>query len=229
MEMTEDVATLVLADNAAQSLALTLDGLRSASRFDAHMDMLTWLILDGIMNREDDDIPPTGELETLRDSSRGLPRPLLALMLGHVKIWAHAEGPEVRLRGERHGTAAPRRLLPRAAEGVVRRLVPRSPAPEEIIVTAAVNHVVNHAGIEFLPRTSVATEQSVGAIVEAYLATSGALGAEELRAGIHDAGHPPADTQQKLLDLEATIERGVVAALSGEPIDAGELRESLGV
>ena len=39
-EMTDEVSELVLADNAQQALALTLDGLRSAARYDGFVDFV---------------------------------------------------------------------------------------------------------------------------------------------------------------------------------------------
>ena len=90
-EMTDEVSDLVLADNEQQALALTLDGLRSASLYDDYVAFVDDLVVAGILNRDDDGVPTRDALllsNPARD--RGLPRPLLAVMMGHVKNWAQA-------------------------------------------------------------------------------------------------------------------------------------------
>ncbi|HYK88454.1 MAG TPA: NAD-glutamate dehydrogenase domain-containing protein, partial [Acidobacteriota bacterium] len=56
-EMTEEVASLVLADNDNQSCALTLDALRSAARYDEFVGMVENMAASGFINRQDESIP----------------------------------------------------------------------------------------------------------------------------------------------------------------------------
>ena len=55
--MTDEVSELVLADNAGQALALSLDGIRSARHFDAWVDLTQDLVAAGILDRNDDAVP----------------------------------------------------------------------------------------------------------------------------------------------------------------------------
>src|SRR5207244_3612012 len=73
-EMTEEVAALVLADNANQSRALTLDGMRSAARYEEFVNVLEDMIAAGVVNRADEAIPSKEELLANSQRQRGLPR-----------------------------------------------------------------------------------------------------------------------------------------------------------
>ena len=86
MEMTEEVAALVLADNANQARAITLDGMRSAARYEEFVALIENMLGAGVLNRVDDAIPTQAELLSSPERKRGLPRPLLAVLLGHTKI-----------------------------------------------------------------------------------------------------------------------------------------------
>ena len=72
-EMTDEVGELVLADNENQARALTLDGLRSAARYEEFVAFIADLVGAGVLNRLDDAIPAGDELLALPTRERGLP------------------------------------------------------------------------------------------------------------------------------------------------------------
>ncbi|MGH9336001.1 MAG: NAD-glutamate dehydrogenase domain-containing protein, partial [Vicinamibacteria bacterium] len=232
MEMTEDVARLVLEDNAAQALALTLDGRRSAARYEELVDLVYELITSGVLDRVGNDVPSRKELLESGTRERGLPRPLLALVLGHVKIWAfscilQSDFPESEealpfLRGY-----FPERLQPFASS------FGEHPLKREIIATAAANHVVNHAGVDFLSRMTKATGASIGEVVKAYVASSRLVSAREMREKVLSSGRSAVEIQTVLLELEEHLESATLRTLQGdgeEPAEAASgLRKSIGL
>ena len=248
MDMTEDVATLVLADNTAQALALTLDGKRSAERPEDFLDLLGELIREGVMNRADDDIPPWSELreptllqsddddrESANSQERGLTRPLLALLLGYVKISALSQVLETDFPDSEEGAPFldayfPDRLRESFAEFFIEH-----PLRREIIATAAVNHLVNHAGVDFFARLmkSKSGEAGIGEVLKTYLTCSQKAGAASLRRDIHARGRAADETQQALLELERVLESATQDALNGGGDDpavaVADLRKSIGL
>ena len=74
-EMTEEVAALVLADNDNQARCLTLDGMRSAARYEEFVALVEDMVGAGVLNRADDAIPTREELlaspETRSAACRG--------------------------------------------------------------------------------------------------------------------------------------------------------------
>src|SRR6185503_7693499 len=74
MEMTEEVAELVLADNRNQARALTLDSLRSVARYEDFLAFVEDLVGAGVVRQADDAIPTRDELRASPQRGRGLPR-----------------------------------------------------------------------------------------------------------------------------------------------------------
>ncbi|HEY7699473.1 MAG TPA: NAD-glutamate dehydrogenase domain-containing protein, partial [Vicinamibacteria bacterium] len=223
MEMTEDVARLVLADNAAQALALTLDGRRSAERYEDFVDLVYELITDGVMDRLGNDVPSRKELLESETRPRGLPRPLLALVLSHVKIWAFSRILESDFPESEFGPPLltgyfPERLHRFSKHFGEHRL------KREIIATGAANHVVNHAGVDFLSRMTKESGGPAGDVVRTYMECSRSEKARERREAILASGKSASEIQTALLELEGTLEAAVRAVLAGnasEPASAG--------
>jgi glutamate dehydrogenase len=233
-EMTDEVAELVLQDNRGQARALTLDGLRSARRYEEFVAFIADLAGAGVVNRLDDAIPDGEELLALPTRARGLPRPLLAVLLGHVKNFAFSMLMETDFPDRPAGRPFldayfPRRLRERYVEHFDGHALKR-----EIIATAAVNHLVNHAGISFLERVMIQTRADIADVVASYLEVERGAGAGELREALFAAGRPAAEEHEALLEIEDALEASVRAVLEGkETIEAaralGALRAKLGL
>jgi glutamate dehydrogenase len=226
-EMTEEVAGLVLADNENQALALSLDGLRSARRYEEFVDFIQDMVGAGVLNRADDAIPSSQELLASPQRKRGLPRPLLAVLLGHTKNWAFQMVLET---GFPDSAAAqpfllayfPRRLREGYAEHFAAHALRR-----EIIATAAVNHLINRAGVTFLERLSAGGKAGLGEVVSAYLEVDRESGAEALRQRVVEAGLGAADEQEALLEIEAALEERTRAVLEGKESGVAEALQPL--
>ncbi len=211
-EMTEDVARLVLADNTAQALALTLDGRRSAARYEEFVDLVYELITSGVMDRVGSDVPSRKELLETETRPRGLPRPLLALVLSHVKIWAFSGILESDFPESAFGLPFLTGYFPERLH-VFSKHFGDHRLKREIIATGAANHVVNHAGVEFLSRMTRLTSRPPGDVVRSYMECSSGEKAREKREEILASRKNASDTQQALLDLEEVLDKATRAAL----------------
>jgi glutamate dehydrogenase len=207
VEMTEEVAQLVLADNENQAQALTLDSMRSRSRYEEFVAVIEDMVGAGVLNRADDAIPTRDELLGSRDRERGLPRPLLAVLLGHTKMYAT----DMALESEFPDSPAGRHFL----EGYFPRRIRESFNPHldahtlrrEIIATVAVNHLINEAGITFLSRTMASSGRGIGEVLAAYFEAEKTLGAERVREDVRGRRLPAAEEHQALLELEERLEQ----------------------
>jgi glutamate dehydrogenase len=223
MEMTEDVARLVLADNAAQALALTLDGRRSAARYEEFVDLVYELITNGVMDRVGNDVPSRKELLESETRPRGLPRPLLALVLSHVKIWAFSRILESDFPESAVGLPFLTGYFPERLQ-VFSKHFGEHRLKREIIATGAANHVVNHAGVDFLSRMTRETGRPPGDVVRSYMECSRSEKAPEKRKEILASRQSAPEIQKALLELEEALEEATRAALAGnvsEPAPAG--------
>jgi glutamate dehydrogenase len=218
-EMTDEVADLVLADNANQARALTLDARRSAAAYEEFAALVESLVTTGVLDRLDDAVPGREELLASPARERGLPRPLLAVVLGHAKMWAFDRVLEGGFPESPGGRPFLEAYFPARVREGFRDHLADHPLRREIIATAAVNHVVNHAGVSFLPRILAATKAEVGAAVGAYVAADHDSGAPELRRAVLDAGLDSAREQELLMEIERALEAGALAALEGRGAD----------
>ena len=213
LEMTDEVSDLVLLDNAQQARCLTLDGLRSAARYGEFVDVVEEMTRSGVLSRADDDIPTRAELAAHQPLGRGLPRPLLAVVLGRAKNWTFArvlqsplvENPAARPFLDRY---FPHRLRERFAQHFSEH-----PLRNEIIATAAVNYLINNAGVSFIPRVMTATRRSVSEVVIAYLEADQAVGGDKARMEVLAVGETPERASQRLLEIEAAIDMAAVSLL----------------
>jgi glutamate dehydrogenase len=224
-EMTEEVAALVLADNANQALALTLDSLRSARRYEEFVGLIDDLIGAGVVNRADDEVPGRDELLGSPERRRGLPRPLLAVLLGHTKRWAFEMVMETGFPDSPSGRPFLDAYFPRRLRQSYSEHFKDHPLRREIVATAAVNHLVNRAGIAFLARTAAATGAGIGDVLRAYLDVDRESGAEELRQRVLAAGLPVKAEQEALLEVEDLLEALACATAVGKTVGGPDALE----
>jgi glutamate dehydrogenase len=215
-EMTDDVAALVLADNAGQALALSLDGRRSARRYDEFVALVDDMAGAGLLNRADESVPTREELLGSPHRDRGLPRPLLCVLLGYSKMSAFQllletdfpDGPAGRPFLDGY---FPRLLRERFAghfqDHVLRR---------EIVATGAVNYLVNRGGIALLPRLEQGAKNGIGEAVTAWIEVDGEAGAQALRESLVSSGRPAGEEQAALLEIEDALEAAAMERLEGK-------------
>jgi glutamate dehydrogenase len=226
-EMTDEVGGLVLADNANQARAITLDALRSARRYEDHVARIEEMLAAGILSRKDDAIPTREELLALPSRDRGLPRPLLAVLLGITKMWAFDQILESKLPESELCAPYLDAYFPRLLRERFREHFTSHPLRREIVGTTLVNELVNNAGILFVPETMAAAKASFADVVAAYVEADRA-GARDLRERILAAGRPAGDTHPALVELQDALADVVRQKLTGGSADAAKAIAKLG-
>jgi len=84
--MTDEVAALVLADNEAQTLSLSVAEAEGAAQLAAHARLMAALAQSGRLDRDVEGLPDARALEERRRLGRGLTRPELAILICYVKM-----------------------------------------------------------------------------------------------------------------------------------------------
>src|SRR5262245_6581475 len=193
-QMTDEVAELVLADNASQALCLSLDGIRSANRYEEFVVFVEDLLGAGVLNRTDDAVPTRDELLASPEKKRGLPRPLLAVLLGHTKNWAFQMLMETDFPDSSEGRPLLDAYFPEHLRASYAAHFEEHALKREIIATVAVNYIVNNAGITFLERATDKAATDLGTLVAAYLDLDH-KGPREKRQAVRSAGSAAAQEQ----------------------------------
>jgi glutamate dehydrogenase len=204
-EMTEEVAALVLADNENQSRALTLDGMRSAANYEAFVCLIDEMKSSGVVDCLDPNIPGREALLAGDQKKRGLPRPLLADLLGYTKMWGcdqilHSALPDSEIAIPFLDAYFPQRM-----QREFSKYFPQHPLRREVIATAVVNYVVNNGGISILSRLLAANPPGIGEAVTAYLKADRKSKAQERRRCVLESGLPAQAEHEALLEIEDSI------------------------
>ncbi len=215
-EMTEEVAALVLADNENQSRALTLDELRSAARYEEFVNLVEEMANSGLINRVDEDVPTRDELLANPHRDRGLPRPLLAKLLGYCKMWAYALILNTDMPDSPIGRPFLEAYFPMRLRAEFSKYFQEHTLRREIIATAVVNYMINNGGVSLLAKLLSQTRAGIGEVVAAYLEVDRAAAAPALRADVLSAGLDAQPEHQMLWEIEEALESSTRDKLQGK-------------
>ena len=213
-QMTDNVSELVLDDNRFQARAITLDSVRSVVDYDAFVELIEQMITDRVFNRQDQAVPSRDALLSSPHRRRGLPRPLLAVLLGQAKMHAYVLTLASSFPDSPSGLPLLTRYFPDLMQEQYAALFTKHPLKREIIATVGINHVINNAGIGLLPRLAAETGADYGAIVQAYIEADAALDATRRRQAVTAAGGDAEAERRQLLAIEREVEDVVIAHLA---------------
>ena len=208
VEMTDEVAQLVLRDNAAQTRALYNARAQARSLLDVHARYLSTLERSGRLNRALEFLPTDDELTERAAAGQGLVMPEFAVLLAYTKIWVYdqllaSEVPEDPFLAAELASYFPGAIRERYADRL-----PDHPLRREIIATCVTNAMVNRAGTTFGFRLAEETGLPVAHVVRAHIATWEIFGLTELQAEIESLDAVPTDTQVRLfLEVRTLAER----------------------
>jgi glutamate dehydrogenase len=168
VEMTDDVAAQVLADNYEQAETLSLASTQAASMLDVHARFIDALEQARKLDRELESLPDDEALADRTGLGRGLTRPELATLLAYSKVDLHArlldsDVPEDPYLSAELEAYFPPPLRERFTEQMRSHRLRR-----EITTTRVVNNMLHGAGTTFHFRLHEETGASAAEIARAY-------------------------------------------------------------
>jgi glutamate dehydrogenase len=232
-EVTDDVCHAVLANNAGQSLCLSLDQRRSSNDFEPYLDLIERLGSAGLLDRRGESLPTLKEI--LARPDRRLTRPELAVLMAYSKMH-HCQ---LLLESDLVLNPAVQQILYDYFPPQIReRFAPHlgeHPLAQAICATMLSNLLVNQAGSAFLNPLSRQMGAPPAKVVAAYLVFDLVLEGAALRREIGRVGQRSGAEREYalLLQLEEVLaalckwglKHGMQLALQEERIAAlrGEL------
>jgi glutamate dehydrogenase len=207
-EMTDEVAELVLSDNAAQTRALYNARAQARALLDVHMRYLKVLERSGRLNRALEFLPTDDELAERGAAGIGLVMPEFAVLLAYSKIWIYDELLASELPDDAFLSAELLNYFPTAVRHRYADRLPDHPLRREIIATCVTNAMVNRAGTTFAFRLSEEIGLPVPHIARAHIASWEIFGLAELQAEIESLADVSTDAQIRLrLEVRTLAER----------------------
>ncbi|MEQ1559079.1 MAG: NAD-glutamate dehydrogenase domain-containing protein [Methyloglobulus sp.] len=206
IEMTDAVCNLVLADNIAQSLSLSLEQRRNAEDPEKFLQLAERLENRGYLDRDVESFP--GNKEILARPGQTLTRPELAALMAASKRYVTEQIEEAGqfLQGESCACYL-ESYFPAPIRGHYKAHLSTHPLAHAITATVISNKIINQCGCGFLGLEDDIAVADVVDSVCCYLTFDRALNADSLRKAIHDLDNViTADKQYPLLlQLENTL------------------------
>ena len=212
VEMTDDVAKLVLRDNYFQTQLLSVTNARAPSLLDEQARYMQYLAKNGRLNRRIEYLPFEDQIAERKAAGIGLTAPEVAVLLAYNKMELFdtllasdvPEDPYIR--------TALQRYFPQPLRNRFPGHILRHPLRREIIATHVVNSMVNRVGPTFVYRLQQETGAAAPDIVRAYIATREVFGQVPLWQTIEALDNRIADATQTALVLECLrlVHRGTL-------------------
>ncbi|MFZ1165395.1 NAD-glutamate dehydrogenase [Mycobacterium sp.] len=205
--MTDEVADLVLADNADQNDLIGTSRTNAPSLLPVHADQIKYLVAERGLNRELEALPSEKEIARRFDVGLGLTSPELATLMAHVKLTLKDELLESDLPDQEVFASKLPRYFPSQLRARCGPAIRSHQLRREIVTTMLVNDLVDTAGISYDYR--ITQDTGVGPVdaVRTYAATDAIFGIGQLWHDIRAAGLPIAVSDQMTLDLRRLIDR----------------------
>jgi glutamate dehydrogenase len=184
VQMTDEVAALVLRNNYLQGQAISTSEFQSKDRLSESAYVIRALERSGDLNRSLEFLPADEEIADRRKAGEGLTRPELAITLSYGKIWLyraliHSNVPEDPYLSTELARYFPAPVQKRFAARLKRHRLRR-----EIIATAITNSLINRMGPVFPVRAQDDTGADPAAIARAYSIAREVFAARYIWTGI---------------------------------------------
>ncbi|TDP96419.1 NAD-glutamate dehydrogenase [Labedaea rhizosphaerae] len=169
VEMTDEVADLVLADNYDQNAVLGVSRAHAGPMLSVHARLVDWLEKNAKLDRKLEGLPSRKAFRDMDKAGDGLTSPELCTLLAHVKLSLKeevlaSELPEADVFARRLPEYFPTQLRERFADAI-----PAHPLNRQIIATLLVNEVVDGAGISYAFRLAEEMNATATDAVRAYM------------------------------------------------------------
>ncbi|MBA2456837.1 MAG: NAD-glutamate dehydrogenase, partial [Nocardioidaceae bacterium] len=186
VEMTDEVATLVLRDNYDQNIAMASAVAQAPALLHVHSGWMRRLEKAGRLDRTLEFLPSQKEIDERLAAGQGLTAPELAVLLAYTKIVLADElldsdvPDDPFLRNHLFG------YFPSAMRQGHRRQMDEHPLRREIVATKVVNDFVNGAGITFFHRLSGETAATTAELARAHAVAEEIFGTRELMHQVNE-------------------------------------------
>jgi glutamate dehydrogenase len=169
VEMTDEVAALVLRDNYFQTQSLSVSGAMAPALLDTQERFIRRLEKEGRLNRALEFLPSDEEFAERRATKGGLTSPERAVLLAYAKIALNDEISASDVPDDPFISSALERYFPEPLRERFKPQIHAHPLRREIIATHVTNSMVNRVGSTFVHRMQEETGAAPADVVRAYM------------------------------------------------------------
>ena len=210
VDMTEEVSSLVLANNYQQVQAISIAQTQSVERIDEYRRFIQSLESNGRLNRALEFLPSEDEINERKINGQGLTRPELSILLSYSKSLVKQKLAESLLCndayiGKEIATAFPKQLVDQYWENINQHRLRK-----EIVATQVANSLVNYMGITYIQRMVDASGASEVEIARAFVAARDIFQLDSLWKAIQSLDYQVKSSVQieMMIELIRVVRRG---------------------
>jgi glutamate dehydrogenase len=167
--MTDEVAALVLANNARQAQAISLVHEHARGRLGEYRRFLTRMEAEQGLDRALEQLPSDEALIERDRLGDGLVRPELAVLLAHAKAFLKERLVDTTLVDDAHAAAFVELEFPQAINERYRDRLPQHFVYGHVLATQLANDLVHHMGVTFVSHLQEYTGANVEEVTRAWL------------------------------------------------------------
>jgi glutamate dehydrogenase len=186
VQMTDEVAALVLRNNYLQGQAISTSEFQSKERLNESAAVIRALERSGDLNRALEFLPSEEEIAERRKAGEGLTRPELAIVLSYGKIWLYKALMNSNVPEDQYLSGELNRYFPAPIRQRFAARLKRHRLRREIIATAITNSLINRMGPVFPVRAQDDTGATPAAIARAYTIAREVFAVRDIWAQIED-------------------------------------------
>jgi len=188
-QMTDQIASLVLGNNYAQTQALSMMDSRASERLSEHARLIRVLETQGLLDRALEFLPTEDQIEERRASGRGLARPELAIILSYSKIELHGSLLQTDIPDDPFLAAELELYFPRQLSERFKPQIHNHRLRREIITMLVGGSMINRMGPFFVLRAEEETGADVAQVARAYAIAREVFGVRKLWRDIEALDH----------------------------------------
>jgi glutamate dehydrogenase len=205
--MTDEVAELVLADNADQNDLMGTSRANAPSLLPVHALQIKHLVAKRGVNRELEALPSDKEINRRIEAGMGLTSPELATLMAHVKLALKDELLATDVLDQEVFAARLPHYFPSALRKRFKSEIRSHQLRREIVTTMLVNDLVDTGGITYAYRVTEDVGVKPVDAMRTYVATDAIFGVGELWRQIRAADVPITLSDRMTLDTRRLIDR----------------------
>ncbi len=229
VEMTDDIAALVLANNYRQTETLSTTLARGAEQLDAQARFMRRLEHEGTLERPVEFLPDDEEIARRLAAGEGLTRPELAVLLAYAKNSLKRRLARSDLPDDPWICNDLIAYFPPAMRAPFAERIKAHQLRRNIIAMVVGNEIVNRAGITFVTRVAEESGAPVDQIATAYIVAREVMGLQALWDDIDrlDNGVSAHVQSGMILEVKELLHRMSIWFLThlGLPLDIGTVVE----
>lgn len=226
VEMTDEVADLVLHNNDQQTFALSLAQFQVASRIGEYRRFMHFLEDRGILNRELEFLPNDEQIDERVEQGQALSRPELAVLLSYSKVMLKDEFIQQQLVEVDYLKKQVESAFPPILRKKYKKAIYQHRLLKEIVATQSANEIINNLGITSTHRLFSSTGSSLREIAVAFAVVRDVFAMPEFQIYVKSLDNiVPALVQAEMMtNMARRLRRGTRWFLSSrdENIDPAE-------